>query len=238
MKLIDMHCHIVPGVDDGSRNKKETLRMLEMMKEQGVIGIIATPHYHIGYFETELSEIEKRFYWTKHMAQEYGIHMWLGTECYVESEMIARMDKNKYNRMAESQHLLVEFSRINSYNTIRQYLNILIAEGYIPIMAHVERVPELVNDITYVSELRALGVKIQVNAESVLGTGGLKSKRYVWKLIKLDLVDYIASDSHNCQRRVPNLGDCYKAVEKKMGRKYADRIFYRNPKKIICDERD
>lgn len=233
MKLIDMHCHILPGIDDGAKNKLETIEMLKLMKEEGVVAIIATPHYRPGMFTPDMKEIQRRFQWTRKAAYEEGIYLWLGCECYAHEQMLEKLDEKKYNRMGKSRYLLVEFSSLHSYNIVRQYIGIIVSAGYIPIIAHVERIPALGEHIDYIWDLKELGAKIQVNAESILGESGWKVKRSMRKLMNEDAIDYIASDSHGAKKRVPNLGKCYRYVEKKMGKEYAKQVFYENPKKII-----
>lgn len=237
MKLIDIHCHLIPGIDDGSKNKEETMEMLELMREQGVVGVIATPHYRVGMFEPEMEEVEKRFHWSMKAARHHKIHLWLGNECHMQNDTISRLVEKKCITLANSRYILVEFSSAHSYNVIRQYIMDLLMEGYIPVIAHLERIPSLEEQWSSIQELRELGAKVQVNAEGILGESGRKMKRYLWKLIQRDMIDYIASDSHNMNTRRPNLGPCYELVAKKINEEYANKVFYENQKKIIYNVR-
>lgn len=237
MKLIDIHCHLIPGIDDGSKNKEETMEMLELMREQGVVGVIATPHYRVGMFEPEMEEVEKRFHWSMKAARHHKIHLWLGNECHMQNDTISRLVEKKCITLANSRYILVEFSSAHSYNVIRQYIMDLLMEGYIPVIAHLERIPSLEEQWSSIQELRELGAKVQVNAEGILGESGRKMKRYLWKLIQRDMIDYIASDSHNMNNRRPNLGPCYELVAKKINVEYANKVFYENQKKIIYNVR-
>lgn len=231
--LIDIHCHIVPGVDDGAKNQIETLEMLKQMKKQDVVAIIATPHYRIDMFEPDMDDVKRRFAWTRKKAEEQNIRMWLGNECYVSDELFDALESGKCRSIRGNKYILIEFSRMHNFNTIREYISRFVMNDYIPIIAHIERVSAFDNDIDKIKEVIELGAKIQVNAESILGLRGREVKSRMLKLMKADLIDYIASDSHGSKERVPNLGDCYRVVKRKMGKEYAHQIFYENPKQII-----
>lgn len=233
MRLIDIHCHIIPGVDDGAKSKQETIEMLKMMKQEGVVAIIATPHYRPGMFTPDIDKLQKRYLWARKTAEEMGIYMWRGNECYVQENLLDDLSVGKCIPMAKSKYLLVEFSSFHSYNVVRQYIANVISEGYIPIIAHIERIPVFDEHESRIQDMVELGARIQVNAESILGQSGYGVKRRMMKLMKADLIHYVASDSHGAKKRVPNLGKCYRYVAKKMGSEYANEIFYENQKRII-----
>lgn len=233
MKIIDMHCHIIPSVDDGPDTRRETVEMLRLQKQEGVVGIIATPHYRLKMFEPDAEEVRRKFLWVQEIAKRMGIRTWLGNECHIHDELEDYLERGICRTMVNSPYILVEFSSYHSYNIIRQYLMELIASGYIPIIAHIERISAFEKSYELVSDLTKLGVKIQVNAESVMGERGTATKRWMLKLMKMNLIHYIASDSHDTKNRVPNLGKCYCYVSKKLGKDYAEKVFYKNQLKII-----
>lgn len=235
MRLIDIHCHIIPGVDDGARNKAESQKMLELMKQEGVVGIIATPHYRPGMFTPSDEELIPRSQWTKVMAKEQGIYLGIGRECYVQEHLLDDLNAGKCNTLLNTRYLLVEFSGLHSYNVVRQYITDYVANGYIPIIAHIERVSAFENHEERIRDMIDLGARVQVNADSVMGERGFVTKRRMLKLMKSDLVHYIASDSHGKKERVPNLGKCYRYVQKKMGETYANEVFYENQRKIFIE---
>ena len=233
MRIVDIHCHIIPGVDDGAKNKQEAIEMLMLQKEQGVVGIIATPHFRRGMFTSDINEVNKSYRWLRVKAQELGIQLFLGRECYVDEQLPEFLNTHAGYTIGKSNYVLVEFSSAHNYYAIRKYMVELMGDGYQPIMAHIDRVPKLENDLEAVEELLAMGIEIQVNAESILGKSGRKTKKWMMQLMKRDMIHYIASDSHNTLERVPNLGKCYKYVKRRLGREYARRIFYNNPMKIL-----
>ena len=134
--------------------------------------------------------------------------------------------------MAGSRYVLIEFSMNDLFPTIRNYVYELITHGYQPIIAHVERY-FCCQKMEKIQELKDMGALIQVNAGSVLGEEGWKLKKFCLELMKKDLIDFIASDTHNTSDRKLNLKKCASYVTKKMGKQYAERIFFNNPLNIL-----
>ncbi len=231
--MIDIHCHILPGIDDGARSKKEAIALLHKEKYDGVTDVIVTPHYRKGMFRPPIEEVVKRYRWLKHMGKQIGIRVWLGSELHATSNMMKYIQNKDCETLAGGSYVLVEFSSYHSYNNIREKVMQLLTLGYNPIIAHIERIPALEKEMTRLQELRDMGVELQVNAGSVLGEEGKKVKAEMLTLIKLGFVDYIASDCHRISERRPNLGDCYAYVRSKTNDEVADRIFIDNPKRII-----
>lgn len=236
MKVIDIHCHVIPRVDDGPDTVEEAKRLLTAMREEGVYMMIATPHYRPGMFETPGDTIEKYYRIAKRASEKRGMRMYLGCEFYRGAELPEAIKDGKGATMAGTDYVLVEFAPEDLFLTIRNQVCTLVMQGYQPIVAHVERY-ECCREPERVRELRELGAYIQVNAGAVLGQSGWKAKRYVKKLMIEDLVDFIASDAHDRNRRKPNLGLCAAYVERKFGRRYAQRIFVKNPLNILKNRR-
>jgi protein-tyrosine phosphatase len=111
----------------------------------------------------------------------------------------------------------------------------LLLHGYVPVIAHVERYQCIVDDPEAADRLREMGAWIQVNADAVVGLEGAAARRFCKKLLKADRVDVIASDSHGVDKRACHLDKCYQMLAKKYGEEYAERLFYRNPAKIIAE---
>ncbi len=238
MRLTDIHCHFLPKVDDGAKDEEEALKLLEMEYAQGVRRIIVTPHYRIEMFETAREEIEERYRWLKAQARLLyeDLELYLGCEYYANSGMLEDLKTHRRDTLAGSRYVLVEFSGMDSFTKQRKQVRELTGAGYIPIIAHAERYECLRKDIQNVKELIFFGAKIQVNADSVLGEEGWKTKAFCKKLMKQDLLHFIASDAHRTKERVPNLGRCAEYIDKKMGHEYAQRIFVENPDEIFSTE--
>lgn len=229
--LVDIHCHILPGVDDGAPDMETSRAMIRDAYEQGVRYIIATPHYRPEMFEPSMKKVIRVYHELRDYAEEVGIGLRLGCEYYRNEQMIRHLDKKLRPTMLGSRYVLTEFSTNDSFVTVRNYIYELITKGYRPIVAHVERY-FCCQEPERIQKLKKLGAQIQINADSVLGYEGHTIKKFCAGLMKDDLVDFIESDAHNLEGRKMNLGKCATYVRKKMGQDYAEEIFVDNPRRI------
>lgn len=232
MQWFDIHCHLLPGVDDGPASWDTVEMLLKKQKKDGVGRILMTPHFRKGRYEVPLPVIRDKMEKMKKIAGKYGIDVFLGCECF-RSETLASLDvEEEGRRMNGSRYVLVEFSVYDSFHTIRKQVYELVMQRYIPIIAHVERYPSCRN-VEFVRELSGLGAKIQLNARTVLGKNGRSGKTYSLHLIRDDLVDFIATDAHDPIYRPPDLEACVSYVKKKAGIAYVKKIFNDNPEQLL-----
>ena len=229
--LVEIHCHILPGIDDGAPDMETSRAMIRDAYEQGVRYISATPHYRPEMFEPSMKKVIRVYHELRDYAEEVGIGLRLGCEYYRNEQMIRHLDKKLRPTMLGSRYVLTEFSTNDSFVTVRNYIYELITKGYRPIVAHVERY-FCCQEPERIQELKKLGAQIQINADSVLGYEGHTIKKFCAGLMKDDLVDFIGSDAHNLEGRKMNLGKCAIYVRKKMGQDYAEEIFVDNPRRI------
>lgn len=238
MRLTDIHCHLLPDIDDGPDTIEEAKNLLRDMRAQGVWRIIVTPHYRPEMFEAPVEKIQRYFNRMQKIAASGGILLYLGCEHYRYPEITEVLLEQNHLTMNYTEYVLIEFMPYDTFQTIRNYVHSLCSCGFKPIIAHVERYDCCWN-IECLEELIEVGASLQINAGSILGKSGAKVKRFCIKLMKADMVDFIASDTHNRTSRKPNLGKCADYVEKKFGKEYAYKVFVQNPEKIIqtgdCD---
>ena len=190
--LVDIHCHILPGVDDGAPDMETSRAMIRDAYEQGVRYIIATPHYRPEMFEPSMKKVIRVYHELRDYAEEVGIGLRLGCEYYRNEQMIRHLDKKLRPTMLGSRYVLTEFSTNDSFVTVRNYIYELITKGYRPIVAHVERY-FCCQEPERIQELKKLGAQTQINADSVLGKKGFTdtatSEGYtISVLLSVDLV--------------------------------------------------
>lgn len=231
MRLVDIHCHILPGVDDGAPDMETAKAMIWEAYKQGVRYMIATPHYRPEMFEPPMRNVLKGYHVLRKYAIDVGISLRLGCEYYRNDQMIRHLDGKIRPTMLGGRYVLVEFSTNDRFVTIRNYVYELITHGYNPIVAHVERY-FCCQEVEKIAELKNLGARIQVNADSVLGYEGRKIKKFCLDLMEQDYLDFVASDAHNMNKRKMHLGEGASYIEKKMGKEYAKKIFLENPRSI------
>lgn len=233
----DMHCHILPGVDDGAKDEAEALRLLHMEYRQGVRQIIVTPHYRLDYFETSRERVRGQFLKMKELAAKElpEMELFLGCEFHRQEGMNARLKEDAAYGMADSSYVLVEFSSMDTMNVIKGYTGRLLTHGYRPVIAHAERYPAL-RKIDNIDFLIKEGAYIQVNAGAILGTEGWSARSYTRMLLKEDYVHFIGSDAHDTRRRVPCIGKCAAYLQRKAGQMQTKRLLKDNPKKLLTNE--
>lgn len=232
--FVDMHCHIIPYVDDGANDMEEAIKMLNLEYAEGVRTIIATPHFRFKMFETPREEIIKQFLKLREAAKtigEEGIRMYLGCELHSNMDMVDLLREKKVSTMGQSRFVLLELSGGAEPRYIRERVYALVAAGYKPILAHVERIEKIRKDIGFLEELVDMGARVQVNTESI--TGDFSTRRFCKKLMKEDFLHFVGTDCHGKDYRVPKMKDAYNYVAKKFGEDYANSIFIENPLRII-----
>lgn len=172
--IYDIHCHIVPGVDDGATDIGETVKLLRMEYEQGVRTVIATPHFRFRMFETPAEKVREQFRLVEKAASEISpdLHVYLGCEFHANMEMLPMLREQKVMTMAGSRYVLTEFSHNSEESYMQERLGALLSGGYKPIMAHIERYEATRNSLDFVEELADMGVYMQINADSITGKDG------------------------------------------------------------------
>ena len=197
--MIDIHTHIIPCVDDGSPNLETSIDMIKHEIEIGVDSIICTPHHIFHRYEKSVEEIKKQYeLLVKEIEkQNLPIKLYLGQEiCYTHREdTISMLKEGKLLTLNNTNRVLLEFSFTREPEDVLDVIYNFNVNGYEVIVAHVERYEWMTID--KVKALRSEGALIQINSNSYLGLTSWKEKRMTRKLIKLGLVDFVASDTHS-----------------------------------------
>ena len=243
MRIIDMHSHILPGVDDGAKTFEEAVNMLKLSYNDGVRKIICTPHYHIGRVIADREKCLEGITKLKEVIDEAKVELelYLGNEIYYHTESVEDVASGEIMSLAGSSYILFEFVPGVDISVIHKAVNDAFMEGYTPIIAHFERYGCLVNKPDRCKELKEMGALLQVNASSVIGKSGFadnerKLKKFIKGLMKKQLISFVASDAHGDSHRIPEFRKCYKYVVRKFGKAYAQKIFYDNQEKILSDQ--
>lgn len=236
--LIDIHSHILPGVDDGSDSFETSMQMLKCAADDGISGMILTPHNkpehrHV-HFPKMTSKVDKL---REMMSEEdIKIDLHIGSELYYRRGLLEEMESGLAGTMAGSRYALVEFNPLEDYDYIRNGIYSLLTGGYYPILAHAERYRNVCAAKYGIEDLIEMGCYIQVNAGSVMGESGSKTKRFVKSILKQRQVHFIATDAHDLGKRAPRLSECADYVRKKYGEDYSKILFCENPQYVIGDK--
>lgn len=236
--LTDIHCHVLPGVDDGARDMDHSLEMLRFMYDEGIRNVIATPHYHGGYMECRIDTIMDRFEIIKKRASRdekaSKLKLHLGCEIYYYPSVVEWLDNGQVLSMAESDYVLLEFGFTMDARSIYEGITAVVNAGYIPIVAHVERYDEIVKSVGNVEELISRGAYIQINSEAFKGS--FRERSFVKKLLKNHMVHFVATDAHGVRHRRPEMDDAAVYVYDHYGEDYCRALFHDNAAAVINNE--
>jgi protein-tyrosine phosphatase len=230
--MIDIHCHILPGVDDGSPSWEITAEMCRMAAEDGVRHIVATPHANERFFY-DRSRYEGMLQKLRNVG--CGIKFSLGCDFHFSFDNIedAVLHPRRYT-IGDSKYLLIEFSDFGSMPAIREGLFRLTGSGIKPIITHPERNLALLEAPQWVIELAKDGCIIQVTANSLTGYWGPQSQRMAELLLKKDAIHVIASDAHDPVKRPPLLSQAFDRVRRLADQEVAHALFVDNPAAIVA----
>ena len=250
--LIDMHCHILPNVDDGAKGLKMALDLILEERRQGVGAVIMTPHFRIPSvpndtaqvgvrrparteYEAPLWTLKDRFDVVKQAAADLGVELYLGCEYYAHAEMADFLDRGFRPTLAGSRYVLVEFSKNTLEQAIREQTQELQQHGYIPVIAHTEHYAAMFENYDFIRELSSCGCKMQLNADSICGKEGLRIGRFCKKMVQYGLLDFVGSNAHDLSARAPHMKECFQKLCRWKSLEYATKIMVGNPEKILDD---
>lgn len=232
--MVDIHCHILPGLDDGAADPEEALLMARMARGGGTRRIIATPHY--GEREDGLTPADIR--WEAQRLQrhlrENGVELEVlpGMEVLCGPGLPEMLEKGDYLTLAGSRYLLTEFYFDESPDYMNAMLSRVAGRDLVPIVAHPERYDAVQEDPVLVERWIELGYGIQVNAGSLLGRLGRSARSAGNWLIHNGLVHIVASDGHDLDMRVPSLRAAREYLEDRIGEDCAWEVLYENPRRV------
>lgn len=239
MKFIDVHSHILPFLDDGARDTKTSLAMLQLAQSEGITDIIVTPHYRKGRYKGDPGKTKEVLAQMRELMDAEGIHINLypGNEIYYHSELEDKFEAGELSSMNNTEYVLIEFSPMEDFMYIRSAVDELFSMGYTPIIAHVERIQCIEKNIEHARDLKKRGCDLQVNVASATGLLGFWNKRFVHKLLREELVDYMGTDAHDMEKRKPIVRKCAKMLYRRYDKKYVDGILFKNAKnRLLADE--
>lgn len=233
--MIDIHSHLIPNVDDGAKSPEETIELIKEAREAGITDIILTPHYIINSYEqnAETLILLKDKLQQIINSENINVNLHIGMEVYITDNLVEILKQNKILTLADSKYLLMELP----LNTNVQYLDMvifrLIENNIIPIIAHPERYKFVQEDPSKVRELIDSGCLIQSNIGSILGIYGKKAKKTIKYLLKNDLINFIATDTHRKNTIYPLLQKGIKKIEKITGKEKAEELTNLNAQRIL-----
>lgn len=233
---MDFHTHVLPGVDDGSKDMEMTRKMLMMSYEQGVRTIIATSHNYPS--EKKPQNNEERIALTQEVdkiAKEIdpNFNILSGNEIFYRPSIIQEIEDNHILKLDNSDYILLEFHPKERYSEIYNAVKSFIEYGYDVVIAHIERVNEVFWDNERMEELLKIGCYMQANTEDYMGGFFNKISKRLIRMTQNGQIHFLGSDCHNLTDRTPKMKDCVALLQKKLTPDRFEKLIVKNKERFL-----
>lgn len=237
--MIDLHSHILPGIDDGAIDMQMALDMAAIAADDGIEVMACTPHSLPGVYDPKAGDIVQRVAELNERLIDEGIDLAVvtGCEAHVRPDMAARLRSGEVLSIHGGRHVLCEAPPNTLPPHLDRMFHDITAAGYVPILAHVERYRWAERALPWVQNMAAAGVLMQVTAGSFFGEYGHSARELAMRLLDAGLVHIVASDAHDTVRRPPGgLRKAWNLIRTERGEREARMIFRDRPEIILLGE--
>ncbi|WP_312098335.1 CpsB/CapC family capsule biosynthesis tyrosine phosphatase [Niallia sp.] len=217
--MIDIHCHILPGVDDGAATIEDSVAMANAAVKEGITTIIATPHHKNNQFSNSKSSILTKVNDLNTVLIQENIPLTIlpGQEVRIYGEVLEDYYKEEILTLNHTKYLFIEFPSSSVPRYAERLLYELQTEGIIPIIVHPERNKELQEKPDLLYQFVKNGALTQVTASSIVGQFGKNVKKFSERLIEHNLTHFVASDAHNVHNRSFKILQAFNTIEEIFG---------------------
>ncbi|GIP35128.1 tyrosine-protein phosphatase [Paenibacillus sp. J2TS4] len=221
--MIDIHCHILPGLDDGSPSIEQSLQMARMAVQDGISTIVATPHHANGKYDNEAHKIHTSAASLSAVLKKNNIPLQIlsGQELRVTSELISNLEAGAVLTLNESRYLLIEFPSHGIPSYTKEIIHELQVAQITPVIAHPERNKEMAETPAKLYELIELGALCQLTSHSITGLFGPTIRKHSLEMCRRNWIHFVASDAHNATNRPFALKEAYNQIDKEIGSMYS-----------------
>lgn len=231
--MIDIHCHILPGIDDGPEKIEVTMEMLRMAERDGITHVVASPHFRCQDVPTAEDIRENAGRVRKEMEKNgLSITLLTGADIRLTYELITCISSGALPSINGSRYFLLELPDFPPPH-LEEFIHETRVKGYVPVITHPERNYRLLESPLRSEALRKAGALLQLTAMSITGDFGRQIRKYSHQLLRMGCADFVASDAHNMEHRVPVLSKAHKEVSSVLDRDAAQRMFVDNPRAVI-----
>lgn len=231
--FVDLHCHLLPNVDDGPDSYEETVDMLRIAKAEGFTDIVATTHFApaIPGFFTQVDSAT--FTRVSKAARGLGITLHPGSEIMLDEQAVTHLKAGLCHPLGIGRHVLLELPNGARLRVARDWMEAFLYDGWVPILAHVERLEEVQAHPEALSDWSSAGCLLQINTGSVTGNWRDIRHRTAKRLIRKKLCDIVSTDAHSSGKRSPLAQEAYRKVSRWVGEAEADRLFSLTPRIVL-----
>ncbi|MGB5326267.1 MAG: CpsB/CapC family capsule biosynthesis tyrosine phosphatase [Pseudomonadales bacterium] len=236
--MIDIHCHMLPGIDDGPRSIDESLEMARLAVANGISETIVTPHIHIGrYANTQESlAAATRDFQRCLLDNDIALRVRMAAEIRIGAELMAMVEAQQVPFLGildDYQLVLLELPHSHIPPGSDKLVKWCLQRNIRPVIPHPERNKDVIRDIEKIAPLVKLGCLLQVTAGAVAGGFGPQARKRARELLKRGWVSFLASDAHNTQHRIPDLESGRAAAAAIIGEEESWRLVRDNPAAIL-----
>lgn len=235
--MIDLHCHILPGIDDGAPDEATALEMARIAAADGIRTIACTPHIYPGLYENDANGIRARVAALQAKLGEAGIDLQLtfGADAHLTPELFERVREGTAPTLHGGRYFLLEPSHHVPPPRFEESVFNFIAAGYIPVVTHPERLTWIEGHYQVFESLFRSGAWMQITAGSLTGRFGDNAQYWAERMLDDGIVHLLATDSHGIKHRPPLLAEGVQAAEKWVGAEEARRLVLDRPQAILDD---
>lgn len=241
MQMIDIHCHLLPGIDDGAKNLDQSLHMAQAAVDDGIAYSIMTPHIHPGRYENcKASIIEKALeYEAALKSASIPLQIGFAAEVRISPDIIDFVEKDQipfYGELDGFRIMLLEFPHSYIPPGSDKLVKALLARKIRPIIAHPERNKDIIRNLEKLQPFLDMGCILQLTASSVAGRFGDAAHKCAKKILRMKAFKILATDAHNLRSRTPSLREGRDAAAKIVGEQEADDMVFKNPLSIVWSQ--
>ncbi len=233
--MIDLHSHILPGIDDGAETLDIALDMARIAVADGTTVLACTPHIQEGVYDNSADTILPAIAALQAELDANGISLQLvaGADAHISPALPQRLKAGEIPTLGGGKYFLFEPPHHVCPPHVPDLVKLLFQAGYIPVLTHPERLTWIERDYDLITQLDDMGVAIQVTAASLTGRFGSNASKWALRLLDEGRIDIIASDAHSPKHRPPGLSKAYDLIANRVGVAAADRLTKINPQVIL-----
>lgn len=235
--MIDLHCHMLPGIDDGAPDLEVALAMARCAIDDGITLTACTPHIYPGLYENDRPGIEAAIAALREALREAGIPLALsiGADTHLAPDLVGGIRSGRIPTLGGSRYLLFEPPHHVAPPRFEESVFNLMAAGYVPVITHPERLSWIETHYATFARLAHAGAWIQVTAGAVTGRFGRRPRYWAERLLDEGLVHILATDSHHIDKRPPLLAEGREAAARRLGAEEAGHLVLTRPRGILDD---
>jgi protein-tyrosine phosphatase len=235
--LIDLHSHLLPGVDDGAPDLSTSLDMARMAVSDGIEVMACTPHFMPGLYDNEADDIRTRVAALnqKLIEEEINLALVVGCDAHIRPDFITCLRTNTLLRLHDSRYVLFEPSHVTAPPRLDEFMFNILMAGFVPILTHPERFRWIEGNYKIFQTLVESGVWMQVTAGSLTGHFGKRAHYWGQKMLAEGLVHIIASDAHDTSRRPPLMSEAFQVAVREVGLDEAHHLVLTRPQAVLED---